>query len=409
MSALFTLFQSTRRTLRMFLHEVWLVAANRRFVAALFGIPLAMTLLVNLALQDHGPPPDGLAIVDRDQSLVSHRLTNQALKWRGLSVATLETADPDAYVRNHPDTVILVLPAGLQGSVEAGRSLQLEVVANRATQSRAGMANLVAYNLGIEVEVLAGAAATARLDASRRGADENAAAASAVRTTQAGYNIHRARMTTSVVGAPQLPTFGTQARFATDEGISLVEFVGLMLAFAMVHDREGGRLTRLLWTRLRLSQLALAKGASIFFFTGLCLAAILAISIAFGMAPGPSIGALALISVAAAIAVTGYSMLILGIGHWAPHVVQLLGVVATVALSVFGGVIWPADSLPGLIRFVGTLTPNEWATEAYHALLLHGETGGAELWRPVIALAVLGVVQALVGTRLLVYAMRQSH
>jgi ABC-type Na+ efflux pump permease subunit len=393
----------------MFVHELRLVAGNRRFVAALFGIPLAMTLLVNLAFQDQGPPPDGLIVADRDQSPVSQRLTAQILGWRGLSVTTQQISTPRQYVDQHPDRVVVIMPAGLERSVEAGRSLQLEVYANRSTQSRATLANTVVFNVGVELEVLAGAAATARLDASRRGANQDAAAVEAVRTTQDAYNIHRSRTSQNLIGPRPLPSFGSQARFATNEGVSLVEFVGLMLAFAMVHDREGGRLARLLWTRLRLSQLAVAKAASIFVFTGLCLAAILVLSIGFGMAPGPSIATLALISLAAVVAVTGYSMLIVGIGHWAPHVVQLLGVVATVALSVFGGAIWPADSLPGLLRLVGRVTPNEWATEAYHALLLHGETGGVDLWRPVIALVVLGVVQALVGTRLLVYAMRHSH
>ena len=403
--------RGARRTVLMFWHEVGQVLGNRRLFVALFGIPVAMTVLVNLALRDTGPPPDSLVIADRDHSTASRKVVGQLEAWPNLAVAedAAAAADPAAYVDAHADRVVLILPAGLETSVQAGRPLQLPVYANRKTQSRAQAANVAIYTAGIELQVAAGAAATARLDASRRGADQDAAAAAAVRTTMNRYNLRANRLDTNLVGERPLPSFGRSARFATDEGIALIEFVGLMLAFAMVHDREGGRLTRLLWTRLRLSQLVVAKAASIFVFTALCLAAILAISIGFGMDLGPSPSLLLLVTLASAFAITGYSVMILGLGHWAPHLVQLVGVVATVALSVFGGTIWPADSLPGLIRIVGQLTPNEWATEAYHALLLHGATGGTELWLPIAALGALGVGQTLVGSRLLVYAMRHAH
>jgi ABC-type Na+ efflux pump permease subunit len=406
------LLVGARRTLLMFLHEVRLVIDNRRLFAALFGIPLAMTVLVNLALRDSGPPPDSLTIVDRDHTTASRKVATQLAGWRGLTVVPMDEGlarDPKAYAEAHTDQVLLILPPGLESSVQAGRAQQLPVFANRSTQNRAQLANLAIYNAGIEMEVAAGAAATARLEAAARGADPDAAAAAAVRSTMNRYNIRAARTTTSLVGEKPLASFGRSARFVTNEGIALIEFVGLMLAFAMVHDREGGRLTRLLWTRLRLGQLVVAKAASIFLFTALCLAAILAVSVAFGMDLGPSPGLLVVVTVASAVAITGYSMMILGIGHWAPHLIQLLGVIATVALSVFGGTIWPAESLPSLIRIVGQVTPNEWATQAYHALLLHGATGGTELWLPIAALGALGVAQTLVGSRLLVYAMRNAH
>ena len=401
-----------RRTLLVFGHEVRLVAGNGRLFAALFGVPLAMTVLVNIAFQDSGPPPDALVVADRDHSATAQRLFSQLAGWPGLSVTAVterDDRDPSAYAAANPDRVLLVLPAGLEASVEAGRAQQLPVFANRTTQSRAQLANLAIYNAGIEMEVAAAAAATARAEAASRGASQDAAAATAVRNTMNRYNLRAARTTTSLVGEKPLASFGRSARFATNEGVALIEFVGLMLAFAMVHDREGGRLSRLLWTRLRLGQLVVAKAASIFLFTALCMAAILAVSVGFGMDLGPSPALLVVVTLASAVAITGYSMMILGIGHWAPHLIQLLGVIATVALSVFGGTIWPAQSLPGLIRVVGQLTPNQWATQAYHALLLHGATGGTELWVPIAALGALGVGQTLVGSRLLVNAMRNAH
>ncbi|HEX6350010.1 MAG TPA: hypothetical protein VF160_11550, partial [Candidatus Dormibacteraeota bacterium] len=66
-------------------------------------------------------------------------------------------------------------------------------------------------------------------------------------------------------------------------------------------------------------------------------------------------------------------------------------------------------NLPGPIQLLGSLTPNERATEAYHALLLHGETGGAQLWIPLLVLLALGLLQAVAGARVLVYAMRNAH
>lgn len=399
---------AARRTALMFWHEVRLVVGNRRLLLALFGIPLSMTALVNFALSEEGPAPDSLTIYDADHSEVSKRLADQLASWPGLEVRTVQAVDdPSAYVTEHQSEVLLVLPSGLQQAIVAGRRLQLPVYANRNTSTRAQTANLAIFNAGIEVQVLTSTASTARTQTGT--ADPNKAALDAVRTQQANYNIRRSRTSTSLIGERPLASFGRQARFATGEGIGLIEFVGLMLAFAMAHDREGGRLARLLWTRLRLSQLVVAKAASVFLFVAACMAGILAVSFAFGMDPGPSPGWLTVVTLAAAFAMTGYSMLILAIGHYAPHLVQLLGVISAAALSIFGGSLVPADNLPGAIRIFGQLTPNEWATEAYHALLQRGATGGSELLLPLLALLVIGTLQMFAGGGLLRYAMRHTH
>jgi len=399
-----------RRTARMTLHELRVVLTNLRFSLALFGIPIIITALVNFVLHEPGLPPDRLAIQDQDNTVLSRQLVQQLQAWPGLRTEVLPPQiDARATVQQQPDVIALVIPAGLNQAVLAGTPMQLRQFVNRAGQAQNQPAVTAVFNAGVEVSAVAAAVASARLDASRRHADEDAAARAAEATALQRFNIRRNRLNTTTLGGQPISGFNRQSGFATGEGISLMEFVAVMLALLMVEDREHGRLTRLLWTRLRLSQLVLAKGVSIFLLCAAVMAAIIAISVYFGMGVGPSLPLLALVTVATSVAVTGYSLLLLGLGHWAPHVVQLVGVVATVVLSVFGGSLVPSENLPGPIQLLGSLTPNERATEAYHALLLHGDTGGGQLWIPLLVLLALGLLQAVVGARVLVYAMRNAH
>jgi ABC-2 type transport system permease protein len=399
-----------RRTARMAAHELRVVLTNLRFTVALFGIPIVITGLVNFVLQEPGLPPDRLAIQDLDNSTLSRRLTQQLQAWPGLKTEKLAAVD-DArdLVDKQPDVIAMVIPAGLDDAVLQGNPMQLKQYVNRAGAAQNQPAATAVFNAGVEVSAVAAAVATARLDASRRRADENGAAQAAETTALQKFNLRRNRLNTTTLGDRPISGFTKQSAFATEEGISLIEFVAVMLALLMVEDREHGRLTRLLWTRLRLTQLVVAKGLSIFLLCSLAMAAIIAISVYFGMGMGPSLPLLGLVTLVTAFAVTGYSLLLLGLGHWAPHVVQLVGVVATVALSVFGGSLVPSENLPGVVQLLGSLTPNERATEAYHALLLHGETGGGGLWVPLLVLVALGLLQAVAGARVLVYAMRNAH
>ena len=401
---------AVRRTARMTAHELRVVLTNLRFTVALFGIPIAITGLVNFVLQEPGLPPDRLAIQDLDNSTLSRQLTQQLESWPGLKTEKLAAVD-DArnLVDRQSDVIAIVIPAGLNDAVLQGNPMQLKQYVNRAGAAQNQPAATAVFNAGVEVSAVAAAVATARLDASRRRADENAAAQAAETTALQKFNLRRNRLNTTTLGERPISGFTKQSAFATEEGISLIEFVAVMLALLMVEDREHGRLTRLLWTRLRLTQLVVAKGLSIFLLCSLAMAAIIAISVYFGMGVGPSLPLLGLVTLVTAFAVTGYSLLLLGLGHWAPHVVQLVGVVATVALSVFGGSLVPTENLPGVVQLLGSLTPNERATEAYHALLLHGQTGGGGLWVPLLVLVALGLLQAVVGARVLVYAMRNAH
>jgi ABC-type Na+ efflux pump permease subunit len=399
-----------RRIARMAAHELRVVLTNVRFVIALFGIPIVITGLVNFVLHEPGLPPDRLAIQDLDNSMLSRQLAQQLQTWPGLKTERLDPGDDArALVEQRADVIAIVIPTGLHDAVLQGNPMQLKQYVNRAGAAQNQPAATAVFNAGVEVSAVAAAVATARLDASRRHADENAAAQAAETTALQKFNLRRNRLNTTTLGDRPISSFTKQSAFATEEGISLIEFVAVMLALLMVEDREHGRLTRLLWTRLRLTQLVLAKGFSIFLLCTIAMAAIIAISVYFGMGVGPSIPLLALVTLVTAFAVTGYSLLLLGLGHWAPHVVQLVGVVATVALSVFGGSLVPSENLPGVVQLLGSLTPNERATEAYHALLLHGNTGGGELWVPLAVLVGLGLLQAVVGARVLVYAMRNAH
>ncbi|HEX6548853.1 MAG TPA: ABC transporter permease [Candidatus Dormibacteraeota bacterium] len=395
------------RIWRMFLHEMRMVISNSRLLIAIVGLPLALTLVANLTFNPPTAASDKLGVQDLDNTQLSQKVASQLLKWKGLSTLAIDAGtDPHAYVDSHADTVVVVLPKGLEDSVLKGSAIPLQTFVNRRSQRQDAAATTAVSNAGVEISGVATAVEAARLQAARNRQNEETAAQRAERDALSRFQIGRSRNQTTFVGPANPPTaLSRQAQFATVTAMSLLELVALLLAFSMASEHENVRLRRLLFTQLSLPDVIVARALAAWVWLALAMAIVLGLSIAFGMSPGPSVPLLVLISLVVTLSISGYSVLIMGVGYAARQIFQSLGAVLTVGVGAVGGSLLGAGSLPGWIADIGRVTPNLWSSEAYRALLVRGDVGGG-LLQPLAVLVGMALVEALLGALLIRRAIR---
>jgi linearmycin/streptolysin S transport system permease protein len=392
----------------MFGQEVLALRREPRLLVALYGLPLILTLLADLAFSWPGQLPGRLAVQDLDRTNLSKRLDQQMLR-APHSFSVDPGTSPANLVQANPDLVVAVIPSGLEAAVLRGNALPIRTVVNRKGQSRSGPALSTVRSAAEETTSLALLVAEARKSAIRANATDNgdAAAQSTLANGIKDFGSSRVKIESSLVGSAPTGSYSRLAQFATGNGVMFMMFLGAALASLLAFDRQEGRLRRLLGTRLRLRELLAAKLTAIVLLSFLCMALILAIgAIGFSMSLGPSPLLLAAITLAVALAVSGYSLLLLGVGRNG-IVVQALATVLTLSLSAIGGSWWPQEAEQPWLRTVGHVALNAWASDAYHLLLFDNRTDAA-LLTPIAVLVGLAILQAMIGAWLFDRRLRAS-
>ena len=388
---------SLRRIGILFRLELRSLTRDPRLLVALFAVPVILTVIADLSFNWPGSLPGTLAVQDQDRSELSKRVAGQLLKAPRSYQLTSEDV-PGSLVVAHPDVVVVVLTAGFQQRVLRGDYQPLLVVADRRGQSRSAAAFSAINSAAAETSAVALATGEARRAAQKHNAPDNgdAAALSAMRSSLKNYSGDRVRISNVWFGSQSTSSFTRMAQFVTGNGVMFMLFIAVGLASALAADRSEGRLRRLLWSRLRVSEVVAAKVMATLLLGFACMTLIIATSVlGFGMSLGPSPLELVGITLAVAIAVSGFALLILGIGRTGV-VVQGLGTILTLGLSALGGSWWPQEVEPPYLRAAGHISLNAWASDAYHLLLFDGQTGTA-LLLPIGILLAFGLIEGAAG------------
>lgn len=399
---------SLRRIGLLFKLELRTLTREPRLLVALFFVPVILTVIADLSFNWPGSLPGALAVQDVDHSELSGRIAGQLLR-APHSSALNPSESPGNLVVAHPDIVVVVLPDHFQQRVLRGEYQPLTVVADRRGQSRSSAAFSAINSAAAETSAVALATGEARRAAQRRGAPDNgdSAALSAMRSALKNYSGDRVRVSNIWFGSQSNSSYTRMAQFVTGNGVMFMLFIAVGLASALAADRAEGRLRRLLWSQLRVREVITAKVLAILLLGFICMTLMMLTSvIGFGMSLGPSPPELAGITLAVAVAVSGFAMLILGIGRTGV-VVQGLGTILTLALSAMGGSWWPQEVEPPYLRSAGHISLNAWASDAYHLLLFDGQTGPA-LLVPVAILLAIGLLEGAVGAWFFARSIRRA-
>jgi len=399
---------SLRRVGLLVWHDLRQVLRDPRLLVAMFGVPLLLAFVADLAFTSPNAVPGRLGIQDQDHSPLSARILSQVR--HSQNVTTFEIAAGDsaqAIVNAQPDVVAVLLPPGLETHVLQGDALPLPVFTNPKGRSHSSAPLALAHQAAEETTAVGAAVAAARADAVKNKRNPDTAAKAAEKSALAGFSISRVKLNLQSVGTLPDPIFARQAQFSTGNGVMFMMFAAIALIGITATDRETGRIQRMLWTRLRRRELFLAKGISTGLLSIGCMVATVGVSVVgFGMDYGPSLPLLSLLTLSVAVAVAGHGLLVLGVGRLSV-VIRTLGTMLTLAMAAIGGSWWPLDVEPPLLQTAAHVTLNAWASQAYRSLLLDNQVTAAVLV-PVAILFGLGIVQAVLGSWLFSRSLRTA-
>jgi ABC-2 type transport system permease protein len=168
--------------------------------------------------------------------------------------------------------------------------------------------------------------------------------------------------------------------------------VGLSIRTA--YERSYGVLKRLGATPLGSTRLLIAKINSVILVTIAQIAILVAIAYAgFGWRPEGSVFLAGLVLIIGTAAFSGLGLLIAG-------VLRAETTLATantlyVLFLLFGGIIWPADRLPGILAIAAQLLPSSAFAAALRDIMAAGEAPVL----PIVILGAWGVVGILIASR----------
>lgn len=212
--------------------------------------------------------------------------------------------------------------------------------------------------------------------------------------------------------APRGPAIDLRTRAYYNPGLESMKFnvpglIGLVLqnvtimltAFALVRERERGTLEQLMVTPIRGAELMVGKLIPYILIAFVDVALVLALGTLWFKVPVrgslPLLLGLALLFLVFAL---GLGMLFSTVARTQLQAMQMsmAFILPSVLLS---GFIFPRESMPDLVRWLGYAIPMTYFLEILRGIMLKG-VGVAYLWRDIIPLAVFGVaVVALASAR----------
>ena len=175
-------------------------------------------------------------------------------------------------------------------------------------------------------------------------------------------------------------------------------FAGVDRAKNLAAERDGGTLQRLRMAPVHRNLLLVGSGlATVVIGLAISAAVYGAAMLFFGVRILGSVPGFALVLLAQAVFVAGFSLLLTGIGRTETQIANL-GTVPILVMSFLGGATIPTFVLPGWVQTVSAAVPTYWATRGLAAMTWRGLPFGDALL-PAAALLGMGVVLASVGIR----------
>ena len=311
-----------------------------------------------------------LAIVDEDGSALSLRIRQAFLAPQFIPPETIGLRELDARLDRGSATFVLVIPAGFQRRVLAGRAaaLQLNVDATRMSQAFSGSGYVEEIALG-EVAAFV------------RGVRVQEAAPVAL-TVRARFN-------------PALTPgwFG-----GLMELINNVTMLSVILSgAALIREREHGTVEHLLAMPVRGAEILLAKlwsmAAVVMLATLVALLVVLRGLLQVGLQ-----GSLPLFLLGLALhlfATTSLGILMAASARGMPQF-ALLVILALLPLQMLSGATTPRESIPPVLRDLMLLAPTTHFVDISQAILFRG-AGSEVVWRPMLALLGIGALLFALG------------
>jgi ABC-2 type transport system permease protein len=360
---------SPRKVWRLGIKELWSLARDP-VMQVLIVYSFTAGVYVAATAQPDTLSRAALAIVDEDASPLSLRIRAAFTPPQFMPPEAIALDAVDARLDRGRATFVLVIPAGFQRRMLAGRdaALQLNVDATRMGQAFTGSAYIRAIVLG-EVAVFLG---------DRRGQGPPAAL------------VLRARFNPALTPA----WFGGLMEIVNNITMLSVIVTGA----ALIREREHGTVEHLLVMPVTRLDIMLAKlgamAAVVLLAAAVALLAVLRVLLGVGVQ-----GSLALFMAATLVHLFATCSLGILMATFARSMPQfgMLVILVLLPLEMLSGANTPRESIPYLLRQAMLLAPTTHFVEVSQAILFRG-AGLETVWRPL--LASLGIGAVLFGAAL---------
>ncbi len=368
--------------------DLRVIFRDRAALILMLFAPFAMTLGMGLVTGTLVSTGDGisqvsLVVVNLDQNTLGNALV-EMLKLPDLSQLLAVEEEIDAttartIVDADETSAVVIIPAGFtasvipQGGQETAAVSQIEIYKNPSRPIGASIVQSIVERFVSSVETgrIGGQVAVTQLIASGRISADQAAQVG----TQIGTRL------ASELGSLQTLTLNTsQAAVREDPSFLMYIAPGFALLFLMytvslggktlLTERQEGTLSRLMTTPIQPGQVLVGKMTGTYMI-GLAQMTILIAASTFllGLRWGNPI-ALVLLLLTAVAAADGWGMLLAAFSR-TPGQVSAIGMAMTLLFGLVGGSFF-GGTLPGLIGYIGMLTPNYWGQTGFNTLARGG-------------------------------------
>jgi ABC-2 type transport system permease protein len=364
--------------------DLRMIFRDRAALILMLVAPFVLTVAMGLVTGSLGSSSSGInqvpvVVVNLDQSTLGNALAEQ-LKSTQLSqlLAVEENSDAAAalaLVDTNKTAAAIIIPAGFTASVipqngqAAAAVKQIEVYKNPSRSISAGVIQSIVESFLSQVETgrVGGQVSVEQLIANGRVSPQQAA--------QTGMQI--GTRLAGELGNLQTLTLKTSQASATQEPNILMYLApGFALLFLMytvslggktlLTERQEGTLTRLMTTPIQPGQVLVGKMtgtymigfAQMFILIG---ASALLLSLTWGDQL-----ALVVLLITAVAAATGWGMLLAALSR-NPGQVSSFGMAMTLLFGLLGGSFF-GGALPGVVGYIGMLTPNYWGQKGFNTL-----------------------------------------
>jgi ABC-2 type transport system permease protein len=364
--------------------DLRMIFRDRAALILMLVAPFVLTVAMGLVTGSLGSSSSGInqvpvVVVNLDQSTLGNALAEQ-LKSTQLSqlLAVEENSDvaaARALVDANKTTAAIIIPAGFTASVipqngqAAATVKQIEVYKNPSRSISAGVIQSIVESFLSQVETgrVGGQVAVEQLIANGRVSPQQAAQTGVQIGTQlAGElgNLQTLTLKTSQVSATQEPNL--LMYLAPGFALLFLMYTVSLGGKTLLTERQEGTLTRLMTTPIQPSQVLVGKMtgtymigfAQMFILIG---ASALLLSLTWGDQL-----ALVVLLITAVAAATGWGMLLAALSR-NPGQVSSFGMAMTLLFGLLGGSFF-GGTLPGVVGYIGMLTPNYWGQKGFNTL-----------------------------------------
>ena len=360
--------------------DLRVIFRDRAALILMLLAPFAMTIAMGLVTGTLSSSGGGLSqvplvVVNLDQGILGNTLV-EVLKSPELSklLAVEENTDVGAaraLLDADKTAAIVIIPTGFSASVfpqngqTSSTNAQIEVYKNPSRTISTGVVQAIVENFVNEVETrrIGGEVAVTQLIASGLITQQQAAAVYEQVANQPS-NLQNLTLNTQQATVQEEPSF--LMYIAPGFALLFLMYTVSLGGKTLLTERQEGTLTRLMTTPTQPSQVLVGKMVGTFMM-GLAQITILIVASALllGLRWGDPV-AIALLLITTVAAATGWGMLLAAFSR-TPGQVSSIGMAMTLLFGLVGGSFF-GGVFPGIIGYIGMLTPNYWGQKGFNTL-----------------------------------------